>query len=89
MQTNIIIQNLKCGGCASTITKKIQTIDGVSNLNIDVEKSSIQFEYDSNNILENVKIQLTKLGYPAEGDQNSIINKAKSFVSCATGRMNQ
>lgn len=89
MQTNITIQNLKCGGCASTITKKIQNINDVSNLNIDVETSTVRFEHNSKDTLENVKNQLTKLGYPAIGDQNSMLNKAKSFVSCATGKMNQ
>ncbi|MFN2262348.1 MAG: heavy-metal-associated domain-containing protein [Psychroflexus sp.] len=89
MQTNITIQNLKCGGCASTITKKLQNIDDISNLNIDVEASKVQFEYNSKNTLEKVKVQLTKLGYPEAGNQNSMMNKAKSFVSCATGKMNQ
>ena len=33
------------------------------------------------------KNKLSLMGYPEVGDANTIIHKAKSFVSCATGRM--
>ena len=34
-----------------------------------------------------VKTKLSDLGYPMVGEQNSLPKKAKSFVSCAVGRM--
>jgi copper chaperone CopZ len=42
--TTIKIQNLKCGGCAHTITKAIQNIEGVSEVNVDVELSTVSFQ---------------------------------------------
>jgi hypothetical protein len=32
---------------------------------------------------------LSKLGYPVEGEQNPLLRKAKSYVSCAVGRINK
>lgn len=86
MKAEIQIENLKCGGCASTIKKAILAIEGVSEIEIDMEKSivSITSENDS---LEEIKMKLSKLGYPEVGDKNTVLHKAKSFVSCAVGRM--
>ena len=39
------------------------------------------------NQLRAVKTKLSDLGYPMVGEQNSLPKKAKSFVSCAVGRM--
>lgn len=87
MQQKIIIQNLKCSGCASTITKGISQLAGIKDVHVDVEKSSIDFSYTAPEILPEVRNALLKMGYPEAGDANGVITKAKSFVSCATGRM--
>jgi len=34
-----------------------------------------------------VKEKLKSLGYPSIEDTNGVITKAKSFVSCATGKL--
>ena len=87
MKTTIIIQNLKCGGCANTITTKLSTIENVSNVNVDVDTSSVTIEYQNDEDLFTVKNKLIAIGYPEEGEKNSVVSKAKSFVSCATGKM--
>jgi len=38
-------------------------------------------------LLETVKAKLSMMGYPEIGDANTLLHKAKSFVSCATGKM--
>lgn len=86
--TSLEIQNLKCHGCANTITKAIQKIDGISDLSIDVEKSTITFSSLDAEIIEAVKAKLSKLGYPEVDADNSTFQKAKSYVSCAIGRIN-
>lgn len=86
MTTNIQIENLKCGGCASTIKKGISTINGVNEVAIDLENSIVTIESE-NADLEEIKTKLSKLGYPEVGDKNTVLHKAKSFVSCAVGRM--
>lgn len=81
------ILNLKCGGCANSIKKGLLEIDGVTNVTVDLETSKVALETKDNSVLTEVKNKLSKMGYPEVGDSNTIIHKAKSFVSCATGRM--
>mgnify|MGYP005991420889 CR=1 FL=1 len=86
MNTKIYIENLKCGGCAATIKKGVLSIEGVSNINIDVEESLVEVTTKSD-VIDAVKEKLSKMGYPEVGDVNSFLHKAKSYVSCATGKM--
>ena len=86
MKSQIQIENLKCGGCAATIKKGLLALDGVTEIEIDIEKSIVSIVSEKEN-LEEIKLKLSKLGYPEVGDANTIVHKAKSFVSCAVGRM--
>jgi hypothetical protein len=43
--------------------------------------------YKSLKDFNNAHEKLISLGYPFEDDDNSLITKAKSYVSCAIGRM--
>ncbi len=85
--TTIQIENLKCGGCANTIKKGILSIDGISTIDIDIDKSEVVFDSEDKAILEAAREKLAKMGYPEVGTSNSTLQKAKSFVSCAVGRM--
>ena len=87
MKTKLSIQNLKCGGCANTIINKLYELDNISSVSVDVESSVVTFEHKSENAIDTAVEKLATLGYPVEGDKNTVISKAKSFVSCAVGRM--
>jgi copper chaperone CopZ len=87
MKTTLYIQNLKCGGCANTITKNVSSIDAVTEVLVNVEKSAISFDYPSEEKLIEVKEKLKTLGYPEDGEANSLGSKVKSYVSCAIGKM--
>jgi copper chaperone CopZ len=87
MKTTLYIQNLKCDGCANTITKNVSSIDAVTEVLVNVEKSAISFDYPSEEKLIEVKEKLKTLGYPEDGEANSLGSKAKSYVSCAIGKM--
>ena len=41
MENKIYVQNLKCSGCANTITNKLNEIVDVSNITVNVEESLI------------------------------------------------
>ncbi len=85
------VENIKCGGCASHIEGKLNAINGVKSINIDVELGQISGEMLSD-VLNEVKTVLAKLGYPETGTQEGLEamgSKAKSFVSCAIGKMNK
>jgi copper chaperone len=87
MKKILYIQNLKCGGCANTITKQLSVISGVSKLEVQVEESTVTFDYTDETVLEEVRTQLQKLGYPENTAPNSLGTKAKSYISCALGKM--
>ena len=88
MNTSIEIQNLKCGGCAHTIKTKLGALDGIENLEVNTETNQVSFDYSKDEHIEDVTSVLSKLGYPITGDANPLSKKAKSFVSCAVGRLN-
>ncbi len=83
----INILNLKCNGCANTIKKGLLSVEGVSEVEVTLENSEIKINKVSEEIFKSVKEKLLKMGYPEVGDANTVLHKAKSFVSCATGKM--
>ena len=87
MKTSIRVQNLKCGGCAKTIINKISEIEGIAAISVDVENSVVSFSSENTERTIAVKNKLKTIGYPSIDDENTLASKAKSFVSCATGKM--
>jgi copper chaperone CopZ len=80
---DIQVENIKCTSCVKTIIQKMESIVGIEKCTVDVESGIVAIEGSSiNSVL--VHSTLKGLGYPKVGD-GSLLNKAKSFVSCATG----
>ena len=87
MKTTLEIQNLKCGGCANTIITRLSALKNVSDVSVNNENDTVTFTHkDDATLLEGIRL-LSKLGYPIVGENNPLTKKAKSFVSCAVGRM--
>jgi copper chaperone CopZ len=84
----IEVQNLKCHGCANTIRTNLEKLEGIEEISVDNEKHLVSFTYSNDKLFNVVKEKLSALGYPSVDDHNPITKKAKSFVSCAVGRMN-
>lgn len=89
MTVFLTIQNLKCGGCANTIITQLSKLEGIDTVEVDNDTNQVSFAYSSENALEKATDKLSQLGYPIEGASNSLPKKAKSFVSCAIGRMSK
>lgn len=88
IKQEFFVENLKCGGCANTIRKTITKFAGVQNVSVDTENSKIEIEMeDVDNQLTLIKQKLASIGYPEVGSSNNLITEAKSYVSCAIGRM--
>lgn len=88
MNTTIEIQNLKCGGCANTITTRLSELNNIKDVLVNNDSNTVSFAYNNEDDLNSATELLSKLGYPTIGENNPIAKKAKSFVSCAVGRMN-
>ncbi len=86
MEVQLNILNLKCGGCANSITNGLTEIEGVDSVKVDVEKSSILVEL-SDDVTDIVLSKLDKMGYPTDPDANGFLKQAKSYVSCMVGRV--
>ncbi len=90
MAYEISVENIKCGGCANTITTKLNKMDVIDSCDVDIEAGVISVNGDPAHKSE-VTALLLKLGYPEKGTAEGLKAakaKAKSFVSCAVGRMN-
>lgn len=87
--TTIEIQNLKCHGCANTIITQLEKLEGISEVSVNNDTDEVTFNISAETSVGLVKQKLSDLGYPSISDSNSLSKKAKSFVSCAVGRMNK
>ncbi|WP_305952828.1 heavy-metal-associated domain-containing protein [Emticicia oligotrophica] len=83
----IIIANLKCNGCASTIKKEIAALSGVKEVAVDVEKDAVKVTYE-NIGRESIINKLYSLGYPEATEKNGLLLQIKSYGSCMVGRIN-
>lgn len=81
----IYVENIKCGGCVNSITKSLNTVEKIENLTIDEETGLVKFDGDEESRTK-VAEKLNNLGYPEIG-HNDLLKKAKSYVSCAVGKM--
>ena len=88
-QQTFKVQNVKCGGCANTLTTKLKDRFGTIEVNLDVMPREITLDIDDKDI-DSLKQELQKLGYPFASESFGFIEensmKAKSFVSCAVGK---
>ncbi len=87
MRTTVYIQNLKCTGCEATIINKLSKSKILSVIDVNHEDESVSFDYHSSNDLETAKNILESIGYPLQGEVNGLGSKAKSYISCAIGRV--
>jgi len=88
-KATIQIENLKCHGCASTIRKGLLKFEEVKSVDVDIEKSLVEISFNGENEkIKDYKTKLARLGYPEKGSNNTI-SIAKSFISCAIGRVSK
>lgn len=84
------VENVKCGGCASTLKKALLEDFGEVEVNLETIPRQITIEAEDIDD-ESLKLKLRSIGYPLSNDELSTLQnvnaKAKSFVSCAIGKM--
>ena len=86
------VANIRCGGCANTITSAL-TEAGFEEVDVDLscEPRKVTANIGDEAQLAHFKEILRKLGYPLTSDKLGFTEgtalKAKSFVSCAIGKI--
>jgi copper chaperone len=91
MLQSITVDNLKCGGCANTITKSLEKIVGIKSVSVDLDKGLVNFDAHAS-LYDAAAKKLDALGYPVRGTASGIhgaVETAKSYVSCAIGRVTE
>jgi copper chaperone len=84
----LYIANLKCGGCATTITKELSATEGVEKVIVDNDTDSVEVTY-ADTLDRSVLIsKLHHLGYPEATEENGLLLQLKSYASCMVGRIN-
>jgi copper chaperone len=88
-QIQVHVENIKCGGCEKTIIKGLTSIEGVSNIVIDRDQRLVKVTAEAS-LREALISKLKSMGYPEYGSVSGLdagLANAKSFVSCAIGRI--
>jgi copper chaperone CopZ len=86
MKQQFEVENIKCGGCVNSIKTALLKLKGVESIEVDKDIDTIAL---TGTIERDLVIKkLNDLGYPEKG-QNTMVKKAKSYVSCAVGRMSE
>ncbi len=86
------VLNVKCSGCANTLSKALSN-DGfvVVDIDLNVVPRKVTLQCDDNFDKQKLMMALRRVGYPLVDDELSALEnvsaKAKSFVSCAIGKM--
>ncbi|ATA72636.1 MULTISPECIES: heavy-metal-associated domain-containing protein [Capnocytophaga] len=84
MKHEIVVENIKCGGCINSIKTALLKIEGVQEVHVDKETETVSVE---GTVDKTILVKaLSKLGYSEKGN-NNFIQKAKSYVSCAMGKI--
>jgi copper chaperone len=88
-QIQIHVENIKCGGCEKSIVKGLSAIEGLSNIVIDRDRQLVNVTADET-LRDAIAAKLKSMGYPEYGSVSGLdagLANAKSFVSCAIGRV--
>jgi len=91
MKESVAVANVRCGGCAATITKALEK-EGFASVEVDLtcEPRIVTVEVEDEARSALFKSILRGLGYPLIDEKLGTFDaagmKAKSFVSCAVGK---
>jgi len=83
----LLLANIKCSGCATTIKNELLKIKGVENITVDIENDSIDLSYNETD-RELIIHRLHSLGYPEATEKNGLLLQLKSYWSCMIGKIN-
>jgi copper chaperone len=79
------VENIKCGGCINGIKNALLAFPGVKSVEIILDEEKIIMQGE--NLVREIYIKkLDSMGYPEKGN-NTFVKEAKSYVSCAIGKV--
>ncbi len=64
-QIELDLENVKCGGCVSAIQEGLKPLDGVENVEVEIENGHLSISGDSLSEAA-IREKLAALGFPAK-----------------------
>ncbi len=86
MEKVLDVANIKCSGCAHSITTKLEDIEGISNVDVSPDNGTVKLAFTDESILKTVLNKLSAMGYPEATEENGLLMKAKSYANCMIGK---
>jgi copper chaperone len=89
MELRFEVENIKCGGCARTIEKELRADPRITRVSVDPAQGTVVIDAAAD-LRAAAAATLARLGYPEKDSvegMRAAAARAKSFVSCAVGRL--
>lgn len=63
MQTIVNIKGMDCGGCVDSVTKKLASIKGITDVSVSLEKANAVVDHDSSINKTVINTAIEELGF--------------------------
>jgi copper chaperone CopZ len=61
------VSNMKCGGCVANVTRALQSLAGIKDIDADLESKVVKVQYDAGEVDESrMRTAITNAGYKVE-----------------------
>lgn len=80
------IANIKCGGCAHSISTKLKEVVGLTEATVNVDQGTIDTIYETPTVRDQIIYKLSAMGYPEATAENGLLMQAKSYANCLIGK---
>ena len=67
MKKKILIEGMSCNHCVNHVTEALNEIDGVKNVNVNLEGKYAMIDVENNDLDETIKSAIDEVGYKVVG----------------------
>lgn len=69
MQTEILkVSGMRCGGCVDKVTRALQELDGVTDVNVSLPNDQVAVQFDAQRAsMDDMKAAIERVGYAVGG----------------------
>jgi copper ion binding protein len=63
MRKKILIEGMSCGHCVNHVTEALSEIDGIKNVNVNLEEKYAMVDVENNDLEKAIKFAIDEAGY--------------------------
>jgi copper chaperone len=61
---NIQVEGMTCGHCVETVTQAVNSLDGISQVSVDLDKKQVSVDFDENRTSRDaISSKITEVGF--------------------------